>query len=134
MSKHNAISKKDYNKCKNAIRATIRQQFARSDHYKEFIDKHRVEWKEKLISENFKVSYRKRVSYRCQCCGELFSKGEINVDHIKPIGTGVLNTIQDTYEFYMKVYCSHENLQILCKDKCHKNKTKNENYYNKLKF
>lgn len=120
------ISKKDYNKCKNAVRSAIRQQFSRSAHYKAFKDSKKVYWKKKTISPNFKVSYRKRVSYECACCKELHPGSEINVDHIEPIGYGVFGDIKDAALFYELVYCPHDNLQILCKG-CHDKKTKKEN-------
>ena len=122
------ITPKDYNKVKNAIKSTIRQQFSRSDHYKKFLESKRIEWKEKVISEKtFKVSYRKRVSYRCVGCNELISAKSVNVDHITPIGHGVYQNIEDALKLYKLVYCSWDNLQILCKEKCHKRKTKKEN-------
>lgn len=111
------ISKKDYNKLKNAVRNQIRQAFSRSDHYKEFLELNRVEW----LSGK-----RKRVSYKCAHCGQLFSKPDINVDHIIPIGKGTYNDISDAHAYFSLVYCSYDNLQILCKDKCHKVKTKRE--------
>lgn len=118
---------KDYNRCKNSIREAIRKSFSRSDIYKNFLKSKRVEWKEKVVSDKFKVSLRKRVSYRCNLCKDLFSAKQINVDHIEPIGRGVLGSIEDTHLYYTLVYCSEDNLQILCKDKCHKEKTKREN-------
>lgn len=110
------VSKKDYNKVKNLIRSSIRKAFIRSDHYRSFIDSHRIEWKD---------GDRKRVSYKCECCGELFKKSEIQVDHIKPIGKGVYNDISDAPLFYKLVFCDHSNLQVLCAV-CHKDKTKKE--------
>ena len=110
------VSKKDKNLCKNAVRSAIRQTFTRSDHYKEFLQSKRIEW--------FKGK-RKRVSYRCEDCQELFSSTEINVDHIQPIGKGVYEEIRDAEAFYDLVFCDHSNLQILCKT-CHKKKSAHE--------
>ena len=110
------MNKRDENVCKNAVRSAIRKSFARSEHYKEFLQGQRVEWRQ---------GNRKRVSYKCNCCGELFKKTEINVDHIIPIGKETYRTLADAHYFYTLVYCPHSNLQVLCKD-CHKDKTRRE--------
>lgn len=110
-------NKKQYNKVKSAVRSAIRKEFTRSDHYKEFLKLNRVEWYK---------GKRLRVSYKCADCSELHSGGNINVDHIIPIGSGVYNGLGDAERFYTLVFCSYDNLQVLCKD-CHKVKTKLEN-------
>lgn len=109
-------SKKDIAKLKNAIRSEIRRSFSRSEHYKEFLKLHRIEWKN---------GNRKRVSYKCKACTKLFSSKDIQVDHIVPIGNGVYEGIEDAKRFAELVYCSYDNLQILCKE-CHKVKSKEE--------
>jgi 5-methylcytosine-specific restriction endonuclease McrA len=119
------INKKDYNKCKNGIKSEIRKQFSRSEYYKKFLDDRKVIWTQKCISENFSVSRRRRVSWKCEKCLELYSRKDINVDHIKPIGRGVATEIESIPDFFQLVYCSYDNLQILCKE-CHKKKTKRE--------
>lgn len=111
------MNKRDENICKNAVRSAIRQSFSRSEHYKEFLQGKRIEWLE---------GRRKRVSYKCNSCGELFKKTEINVDHIIPIGKETYRSLEDAKYFFDLVYCSHENLQVLCKA-CHKDKTRQEN-------
>lgn len=108
------ISKKDKAKAKNSVQSAIRQSFARSDYYKAYLEQYRVEWYS---------GKRKRVSYKCHKCSELRSKPDINVDHIIPIGNGAYTGLQDAEHFYKLVYCSYDNLQILCKDTCHKEKT-----------
>lgn len=122
------ISKKDYNLCKSSIRAAIRKSFSRSEHYKNFLKSKRVEWRE--------PNGRKRVSYLCENCLILHPIGKINVDHKVSIGRGVFEAIEDTKLFYDLVYCDYSNLQILCRDRCHKEKTKKENkensYHNAL--
>lgn len=119
------LSPVDINTCKNALRNQIRLQFARSSYYYIFLESKKKVVKEKRISSNFKVSYVKRVYWECECCNKDFSKSDINVDHKEPIGSGVLNAIEDIYEYWKLVYCSYDNLQILCKG-CHIDKTKRE--------
>jgi len=110
------ISKKDKNKCKNSVQSAIRQSFARSEHYKGFLELHRIEWY---------VGKRKRVSYKCNCCESLFSSKDIQVDHVVPLGRFVYRGLKDAHRFYDLIYCDYSNLQILCKA-CHKVKTKEE--------
>ena len=106
-------TKKDSKKLSQSIRNTIRQSFSRSEHYKGFLEKHRIE---------MKVGNRKRVFYRCNHCTNVFGKKDIQVDHIAQIGKGVYSTIDDAAYFASKVYCGYDNLQILCKP-CHKVKS-----------
>jgi 5-methylcytosine-specific restriction endonuclease McrA len=110
------ISKRDSNAAKNAVRSAIRTSFTRSEHYKEFLSTKRIVW--------FKGK-RRRVSFKCNQCGGRFGSVMINVDHIEPIGKYVYRGIQDAEYFYNMVYCSFDNLQILCKE-CHLVKTKHE--------
>lgn len=120
------MDSKDYNKCKNSIKSAIRKSFARSDKYKSFMERHRVEWCSFDYRNSGEIhSKRKRVSYPCSGCGKLFKGNEVNVDHIDPIGHGVFDKIEDTIEFFNAVYCDESNLQILCKS-CHKEKTAKE--------
>ena len=120
------MTNKDKSKLKNSLRSTVRQSFSRSEHYKAFVDSKRIEW--------FKGK-RKRVSFQCNHCKENFSKSDIDIDHVVPIGKGVYNSISDLERFISLVYCSHDNLQVLCKQ-CHKVKTKKEqqtpSYHNAL--
>lgn len=108
---------KDEIKLKNGLRGEIRKQFARSESYKSFIKSNRIEVQE---------GNRLRVFYKCAICSGLNPIKEINVDHIKPIGRGVLSSLSDILKFIDLVYCSHDNLQIVCKP-CHSHKTKIEN-------
>jgi len=110
------ISKKDYNKCKSAIRSAIRQQFSRSDHYKAFLQSERIE---KYIGK------RLRVFYKCAVCSKESPQKEINVDHIKPIGKLAYREIDDARYFYDLVNCPVSNLQIICKN-CHLDKNADE--------
>ena len=104
---------KEYMMSKNAVRAAIRKSFTRSDYYKDFVDLHRIEWKD---------GNRKRVSYPCNICSEKYPLPQMNVDHIYPIGKGVYNDLRDAEEFHKLVFCPYDNLQMICKD-CHKVKS-----------
>jgi 5-methylcytosine-specific restriction endonuclease McrA len=59
--------------------------------------------------------------FLCQGCGGTFAKADVSVDHIEPIGAFT------TWDAYIRrLFCSIDNLQVLCKDNCHKSKTKKE--------
>lgn len=67
-----------------------------------------------------KKSGRDAKHYRCAICEELFPSTQVQVDHIKPMGTTVTWD-----EFIEGLFCEADNLQVLCKP-CHKIKTKKE--------
>lgn len=110
------------------IRA-IRQAFVRSKTYEAVKRAARVE------RSTFKLdgtkSKRKSVSYKCSGCGKEFKANDINIDHRNPVTEVLSATVQMTVEQYIRrVFCSAENLQVLCsngKDSCHAKKTISEN-------
>jgi len=110
------ISNRDKALVKNSVRSAIRKSFSRSDHYKGFLKSRRIEWRS---------GKRRRVSYECQICLVNHPSTNINVDHKVPLGKGVYGGLEDADSFSALVYCSWDNLQILCRE-CHKLKTKEE--------
>jgi len=65
--------------------------------------------------------------YRCAKCRKDFSAKEVQVDHIQmvvPLGT--LSKDMSWDELVNRIFCSEDNLQILC-TKCHTKKSKEEN-------
>lgn len=70
---------------------------------------------------------RQKWCYRCNSCGECFMQKDVQVDHITPAGS--LNCFSDLPQFVENLYCSSDNLQVLCKE-CHKAKTKKEGVKN----
>lgn len=67
---------------------------------------------------------RKAMHYRCAGCGEEFPATEVEVDHILPVVDPLVGFVNwDT--FINRLYCTKDNLQVLCKT-CHKIKTKKE--------
>lgn len=61
--------------------------------------------------------------YKCNKCKKEFTSSNVEVDHIKPVSSLTGFT---TWDDYIKaLFCSKENLQVLCKP-CHKEKTKKE--------
>jgi hypothetical protein len=67
----------------------------------------------------------KRGVYKCEMCGKEIKKSQMAVDHKLPI---VPVTGWDTFDgFIDRLFCNPEDLQVICKEPCHAEKTKNEN-------
>lgn len=71
-----------------------------------------------------KATGRQAKHYTCANCGDDFPSNGVHVDHLKPI-VGV-EGFKSWDDFIDKLFCSVDNLQILCIP-CHKLKTKEEN-------
>ena len=64
--------------------------------------------------------------YRCILCNEVFNSSKINLDHVSPVvAIGKKYTDYTWDELVTRLWCSEDNLQVLCTD-CHKKKTKKE--------
>jgi hypothetical protein len=81
-----------------------------------------------------KKKKKRRVMYKCACCGELFhhstGKREIAIDHIQTVvpleGLPMINGLPDFNVYIARLFCSVDNLQVLCLEH-HKLKTRHEN-------
>lgn len=62
--------------------------------------------------------------YQCKQCEDWFPGSKVAVDHIHPVGS--LTTYDDLAGFTLRLFCSEDELQVLC-DTCHAGKTKEEN-------
>lgn len=63
--------------------------------------------------------------YECAECHGVFPAKDVVIDHISPvIATTGFTTWDDAI---YRMYCHQDNLQVLCKDLCHKAKSKKEN-------
>lgn len=65
-----------------------------------------------------------RNQYLCAGCSKIFPSKKVAVDHIVPCGT--LNSFETMKIFASNLFCSLDNLQVLCKDVCHYKKTMQE--------
>jgi len=65
-------------------------------------------------------SKRGRGEYECNSCKGVFKAKEVSVDHISPCGS--IKSYEDVATFAETLFCSPDNLQVLCKE-CHYNKT-----------
>jgi 5-methylcytosine-specific restriction endonuclease McrA len=66
---------------------------------------------------------RQKFEYKCNICKEYFPEKEIQVDHIKPVGT--LKSSKDLELFIENLFCEINNLQCICQI-CHNKKTQSE--------
>jgi 5-methylcytosine-specific restriction endonuclease McrA len=128
------VRESDYKLAKNAVRSSLRQSFRRSSVYQDFIKSQRIEITN--FNKDGSESKRKGVRFKCNICGELFKRNEIDIDHIIPIGRGIFETLKDTERWAKLLFCEADNLQVACK-LCHKEKTKRERKapsYDNLEF
>lgn len=118
MSKNSRITNKE----RNLLKGAIRRVFARSELRKQVLDRTYV--------GTYTDPSRPRVKvwHKCELCKELTPKSYIVIDHIVP-----LIRVEETLEelswdevIEQRVWCPIDNLQGICKDKCHKEKTKAE--------
>lgn len=72
---------------------------------------------------------RQRYEYKCAECLNYFPQKEVEVDHKVPAGS--LKCSEDLAGFVERVFCSKDELQVLCKP-CHKIKTAQERKIGKL--
>ena len=119
------LSKKDINN----IRGAIRQSYHISEHYKGFIKLRRIEIPN--YRKDGTRANRDSVRYKCDSCQELVSGTNMDVDHIVPIGS--FKSLDEIESFVKKVYCSYDNLQILCGE-CHRHKTNMDRDFSRLVF
>lgn len=125
---------------KTAILGAIRRLFRQSPQFKEVIEESRIEIPK--YNKDGGLSKKPSVKRTCQVCGELFSSGNIAVDHIEPMVGLHLTTKDMTYaEIIRSVICKKTNLQRICNPKkgkkpdflqfCHQKKTHKENFIRK---
>lgn len=78
-------------------------------------------WERSNAVKNARVD---RGLYRCAGCSQIFKGKEMHVDHIDPVVDPAQGFVD--WDIYIsRLFCSAENLQLLC-EVCHKNKTSKE--------
>lgn len=89
-------------------------------------------WEEVKKEAVLKAESEDRNKYKCAQCKRMYKRRTVQVDHTVPIldpetGFPKLSDGSDDWSTYIKrMFCSVDNLQILCK-RCHSKKTKAEN-------
>lgn len=107
------ISKKE----RNLIKGAIRRVFSRSELRSQVI--------EDSIVAGYYDTKRKRVKTWCKCqlCGELEAKSNMQVDHILPVIPLHLSLEEITLDTLIeRIWCDRANLQAICVG-CHDVKT-----------
>ena len=86
--------------------------------------------------KNAKVKYvgankNQKWAYLCAICKKQYKTDEVEIDHIKPVGS--LRKAEDLPKYVENLFCEIENFQCLCK-KCHKEKTDRQREEKKQKI
>lgn len=63
--------------------------------------------------------------YTCSGCSKQYLRKNVAVDHVIPV-VEVSKGFQGWDVYIDRLFCPSGNLQVLCKNKCHKQKTKQE--------
>lgn len=72
---------------------------------------------------NKSANKRLKWEYQCAKCKQWYPDKEVEVDH--KIEAGSLRNGDDLKGFVERLFCEKDGLQVLCKAKCHKEKTLN---------
>jgi len=64
--------------------------------------------------------------YECEGCHKIFKLREVNVDHKVPV-IDPEKGWENIQIFASRLFCAQDNLQVLCTDNCHHNKSVKEN-------
>lgn len=99
------------------IRSALRAAFRR------YPPKYQVLNQAQRKKSHGKVKSRQKWEYKCAECKKYYPNKVVIVDHIEPAGT--LRSYEDLPSFVSKLFCSADNLQVLCKP-CHYIKTMEE--------
>lgn len=131
------------------VESAFRKSFRLSPQIKEIKDAARVELPP-LPRKDGSDGKRVRVRYKCAMCGKLYTDKQIEIDHIEPVKPVHIDFSKLPREEWVvmllrRLFCSSDNLQVLCKIKkqdnngvlsCHRKKTNEENFirrqFNKL--
>jgi len=93
------------------IRSAVRRTFSRSPLVQGVLLAARSEHDK--YNKDGRMSKKKAVRYTCAECGKLFMKKHASVDHISPV-VCLSEGFIDWNTFITRLFCSKENLQVLC--------------------
>ena len=100
----------------------IRDAFKRSKRYQLAMKKARTT--KERTNKDGSISKKPDVYFKCNMCGKLYKRKEVQLDHIQPV-IPIQTTLKNlTLDEYIDNIYKHD-LQVLCKT-CHKSKTKEE--------
>lgn len=66
-----------------------------------------------------------KIKYKCAHCGKFFNIDEVDVDHIESV-VSTEDGFRGFGDYIDRLFCGSSNLQILCSDNCHQEKTQKE--------
>jgi hypothetical protein len=69
-----------------------------------------------------KKNPRLKWQYQCEKCGGWFSRKNVEVNHKDPCGS--MNCMEDLPGYVSRLFCEVEDLEVLCKKKCHAEHTR----------
>jgi hypothetical protein len=127
---------------KRLVIGAIRRLFRQSPQFKEIHEASRVEVPR--YNKDGSLSKKPHVKKTCESCGNLFSSGNIAIDHVDPmVPLHLVDDDMDYNEIVDSIICKKDNLQRLCNPKkgkknkpkflefCHQKKTHKENFFRK---
>jgi len=123
------------------IKGAIRRAFRVAPQMREALQEVRKELPPALKKDGT-PGKRPQVRYKCAMCGEYFNSNNVQVDHINTVVPLWKSESKMPFEEWVAtiargIFCSKDNLQVLCstplkknggKSSCHKKKTDLENY------
>ena len=125
---------------RNRIKGAIRRVFRLFPQMKDVLSAARVELPPAL-KKNGEPGKRNQIRFKCAECGGLFSRKNVQVDHIEPVVPLHKTEADMTYDEIVRgICCNKENLQVVCSTplkrsggipSCHKKKTDEENFIRK---
>lgn len=112
-------------KLRNALRSAIRQVWSRYSQDKKDAS-NRVVYKEISYNKDGTLSKKKLLKYKCASCKLLFSRKEINIDHVEAVGrTPEVKEFDEWGKWMSRLFCDVDGLQVLCIE-CHAVKSKED--------
>lgn len=129
-----------WNQERNRVKGALRQSFRMSPQMWETLQlaKHELP---PALKKDGTPGKRPQVRYKCAICGNMFMQKYVQVDHIFPVVPLWKTESEMTYdEMAERIFCSKDNLQVVCstplskndgKPSCHKIKSDEENYIRK---
>lgn len=104
-----------------AVYSALRRAHRNSPEYHEVLKLAKSEY----FIQSKKGKPMRRVHFACAQCGKKYSRKGVAIDHVQPV---VPVTGKTNFDDYVKrLFCGVKGLQVLCKDECHRLKSKHEN-------
>ena len=96
------------------IQNLLRELSIQAPEYHAALNKVKVK---KLVGKYKNGNNKYRVHYKCEFCGKLYLREDVQVDHIVEVGQ-----FDDWSNWIERLFCLSDNFQVLCR-RCHLGKT-----------